>query len=424
MRILILVDCFLPAPKSGAKQIHDLAVEFYRLGHDITVLAPADHAPGRVNLSIEDGLRVVRVETGTIKHKWRPVRALQEVRLSSILWRKARNTLLKHPCDLIVFYSPTIFFGALVRRLKALWGCPAYLILRDIFPQWTVDVGVLRRGLVFSYFRKKELQQYAAADIIAVQTHADRKYFAREFPGNRYRLEVLHNWASLEEPNLPVTRYRTELGLQDKIVFFYGGNIGVAQDMENILRLAASLSDHERAHFLLVGEGSDVSRMKQIIAAQGLRNIQILPSVGQREYLSMLSEFDVGLVTLDRRLKTHNVPGKILNYLYWSMPVLASINPGNDLFDLLNEAGFCFTNGNDKSFAVAARKLADDAELRGRLGKNGRRLLEETFSVGSAAKQIFDHLEDAGLVLQVSYLAEPMNADSTVTTLNQQKVFN
>lgn len=421
MRILILMDCFLPATKSGAKQTHDLAVEFHRLGHDVTVLTPAGHVPGGVKLAIEDGLQVVRVETGAIKHKWRPLRALREVRLSSILWSKARKILLKHPCDLIVFYSPTIFFGALVRRLKALWKCPAYLILRDIFPQWTVDVGVLRKGLVFSYFRKKELQQYAAADIIAVQSHADLKYFDREVPSNRYRLEVLYNWTSLEEPNLPVTRYRTELGLQDKIVFFYGGNIGVAQDMDNILRLAANLSDHERAYFLLVGEGSDVPRTKHAIAVQGLRNIQILPSVGQREYLSMLSEFDVGLVTLDRRLKTHNVPGKILNYLYWSMPVLASINPENDLLDLLtrSETGFCLTNGSDENFAAAARKLADDAELRRRLGKNGRRLLEETFSVGSAARQIFDHLEDAGLVFQGSHLLEPVNADSGVTPLSQ-----
>ncbi len=361
-----------------------------RQGHEVTVLAPTEAISRGLEIRVEDGLRVVRVRTGRIKGANRVSRALGEVRLSGKLWKEAGHFLADNPCDLVIFYSPTIFFSRLVRELKARWNCPAYLILRDIFPRWAVDMGILKRGPVLAYFRGKERQQYEAANIIAVQTRADLEYFAREFPGNRYRVEVLYNWTALDEPNLPVTTYRAQLGLEGKVVFFYGGNIGVAQDMDNILQLASNVSHEERIHFLLVGEGTAVQQMKDGIARRRLTNIQILPAVGQREYLAMVSEFDVGLVSLDRRLKTHNVPGKILSYLYWGKPVLASINPGNDLFELLREggAGFCLENGDDAELAAAALRLADDCGLRDGMGKNSRQLLERTFSVRAAVEQI------------------------------------
>jgi O26-antigen biosynthesis N-acetyl-L-fucosamine transferase len=293
-----------------------------------------------------------------------------------------------------VFYSPTIFWGALVKRLKSLWGCPAYLILRDIFPAWAVDAGVLQKGLVYRFFRRREIQQYEVADRIAVQSPANLAYFSREFAARRYPVEVLYNWASSHEEELPATNHRKQLGLDGKVVFLYGGNLGVANDIDNVVRLAARLSRDEHIHFLLVGDGSEVARLKRSVAENGLRNVQILPPVSHREYLAMLSEFDVGLLSLDRRLKTHNVPGKLLGYMYWSKPTLASINPGNDLFEILekNNAGLCVLNGDDESLALAALRLANDANLRASIGKNARQLLEQDFSVEHAVSQIFGHL--------------------------------
>lgn len=400
MRILILVDCYLPSLKSGAKLVHDLGVEFRGQRHEVTVLTPSDTISQSPQVTIEDGLRIARVKTGRIKGTAKLSRAIQEVRLSATLWGRAKHFLLANPADLIVFYSPTIFLGAFVRRLKSLWRCPAYLILRDIFPQWAVDAGILRKGLVWRFFRTKEIEQYEVADVIAVQSSADLKYFALNFPRKRYRLETLYNWAPLHEPDLPLTNYRAQLGLHDKVVFFYGGNLGLAQDVDNILRLAISLASHTHIYFLLVGDGSEVLRLKRSIAARGLRNIQILQAVDQREYLSMLSEFDVGLISLDRRLTTHNVPGKLLGYMYWGIPVLASMNPGNDLFRILeeNQAGFCFVNGNDQGLSAAALRLANDPELRVRMGKNSRALLERAFSVEVAAEQIMRHFRTSGWI--------------------------
>jgi glycosyltransferase involved in cell wall biosynthesis len=127
--------------------------------------------------------------------------------------------------------------------------------------------------------------------------------------------------------------------------------------------------------------------------SNGLINITIHDAVGQQEYLSMLSEFNVGLISLDRDLRTQNFPGKLLGYMYHSMPILASINPGNDLKEMLedNNAGLVCINGEDDLLASYARRLLDDENLRRQLGLNARALLESTFSVSKAAKQILAH---------------------------------
>jgi glycosyltransferase involved in cell wall biosynthesis len=402
VRILILIDCYLPGRKSGAKLIHDLGVEFLRGGHEVIVLTTTHEIVRSFEVSLEDGLRIARVKTKRIKGASKLFRALREARLSSFVWRRAGKFLTDIPADLIVFYSPTIFWSGLVRRLKTLWHVPAYLILRDIFPEWAIDVGVLKRGIIYRYFHRKADQQYDRSDIIAVQSPGDLKYFTHGAALPPHRLKVLYNWAAIQEPVLALGHYRVRLGLEDKVVFFYGGNLGVAQDTRNILRLASSLAGHSEIHFLLVGEGSEVSRLQRAIADNRLSNVLILPPTEQRDYLSMVSEFDIGLITLDRRLASHNIPGKLLSYLYFGIPILASVNPGSDLFGLIGKgpSGFCLENGQDEKFRDAALELAGDAHLRARMGRNARALLEQTFSAGAAAQQILQHIAEIPRPLQ------------------------
>lgn len=397
MRISIIVDCYYPHSTASAKLVHDLGVELHKKGHEVTVITPCCLNTEDFELSVESELLVARIKTGKLKGVSRVSRAFREARLSAAIWQKGKKFFRNHPCDLIIFYSPSIFFGALVRKLKSVWKCPSYLILRDIFPQWTVDAGMLKKGLIYRFFRMKELEQYAAADIIGVQSPANLDYFSNNLPNKSYDLEVLHNWTALEEPEFVSGNYREKLELQDKTVFFYGGNIGVAQDIDNIVRLANGLRHEPHIQFLLVGDGTEVPRLKALIEANELSNIRILPAVGQQEYLAMLSEFDIGLVSLDRKLQTQNFPGKILGYMYFSMPMLCSINPGNDLKVMLerSEAGLCSLNGDDETLCANALKLANDAALRQAIGNNARQLLEREFSVSVVARRILSHFKQA-----------------------------
>lgn len=390
MRILILVDCYLSSKNSTAKLIHDLAVELCNQGHDPIIVTPEPALDQPRQISNENGITVVRVRTGQIKGASKPVRAINEIRLPSVLWKSCREFFRKNPCDLIVFYSPSIFFTPLVKKLNRMWKCGAYMILRDIFPQWALDAGVLRKGLIYRFFKMIEKRQYDVANVIGVQSPANLQYFDNLNNGNKHRLEVLYNWATLEEKPVTFQDHRKRLNLQDKVVFFYGGNIGVAQDMDAIIRLSERLCNHPRIHFLLVGQGSEVPKLKTAIKKKNLVNISIHPAVKQEEYFAMLSEFDVGMITLDGNLKTHNFPGKMLGYMYFAKPILASINYGNDLIEVLkksNAALSCLA-GQDDLLCEHTLRLTEDAALRKKIGQNAKTLLENVFSVKKAASQI------------------------------------
>ncbi|NLA41658.1 MAG: glycosyltransferase [Smithella sp.] len=398
-RILLIVVYYLPSIMSSAKLMGDLACEFHRLGYEVLVAAPDSSIRKDCEVTEEAGIKVLRVKTGEIRSAPQLIRAWREIRLSSLLWRKGKTYFLHHPCDLIVYYSPTIFFGGLVARLKRRYRCSSYLILRDIFPQWAVDMGLLRRGsLAYRFFKHKEKLNYDAATVIGVQSPANRDYFLERGLDRKYRLEVLYNWAATSGNRRSGRgEYRRRLGLEGKVVFFYGGNIGLAQDMDNIFRLAERLQDDPRAHFLLVGEGSELPRLRTLVTEKNLTNVSFHPSVDQEVYLDMLSDFDVGLISLDGGLRTQNFPGKMLSYMDQAKPILASINPGNDLSDFLvkHDAGLVCINGDDDRFESLARRLLEDEGLRNRLGRNARSMLEDWFSVKRAARQILSHVEGA-----------------------------
>jgi glycosyltransferase involved in cell wall biosynthesis len=396
MRILLLVVYYLPSTSSAAKLINDLAIEFTKRGHDVTVVTPDHSAETNIQCDYDDKIRVTRVKTGEIRGVPKILRGYREISLSKILWKRAKSFFNENSFDLIIYYSPTIFFGPLVKRLKRLFGCPAYLILRDIFPQWAVDAGIIRKGLLYGLLKHFEKINYDAADIIGIQSPANKLYFSERGLDEKYRTEVLYNWMSLHEHDDSSGHFREKLGLNGKVVFFYGGNIGIAQDIDNIVRVAVRLQDIPEAYFLLVGEGSEVPRLKKEIQKIGLNNFLIQPALEQRDYMRMIADVDIGMISLDRNLKTHNYPGKMLGYMYHAKPILASINPGNDLQAILqvHEAGLVCHNGEDEMFYDQCLQLIRNSDLRVQMGINGRNLLENTFSVSKAASQILSHFSN------------------------------
>jgi glycosyltransferase involved in cell wall biosynthesis len=392
MKILLISSTYLPNTIAIAKMIYELSAELVKQGHQPVVFVPDPEIAQRVVITCSEGITVVRFRSGKIKNTSMLNRAFNEYILSYTAWRNAKSYLIANKCDLIVFCSPSIFWGNLVSKLKKLWNCRSYMVIRDIFPEWSVDAGLLKRGsLVHRLFTRKEMQQYAIADRIAVQSPANLDYFKkidRDFTG---KTEILYNWVDEHPPVIRHTvNYRNKYNLNNKVVFFYGGRFSPAQDIDNIVRLAESLQDYSNASFLLVGNGSEFDRIQNLVKNKKLSNIQVHPEVTQEEYLPLLSQFDVGLITLDKQLTTHNFPGKLLSYMQLSKPILASINPGNDLKQVVEEysAGLVSINGDDEKLRENAVSLINNSELRKQLGNNANIMLKSLFSVKNACSRI------------------------------------
>ena len=373
--------------------MHEMANELIKQSHDVTLLVPSDGSEVENCDTESQGITIIRYKTGKIKEANKIQRALNEITLSVVMYLQTRKYFVVHHHDSIVFYSPSIFFGPFVSYLASMWKVPTYLILRDIFPDWAVQVGILKKRAVYYLFKVFERYQYRVADVIGVESPMNI-YVFQQSP-YREKIEVLRNWSKTDQPAGMAPTFREKFNLRGKIVFFFGGNIGVAQDMDNIIRLAIRMLDvRQDVHFLLVGAGSEVERLQGILNAKQIVNVTIKPAVHQKAYFSMLSEFDVGLICLDRHLKSHNFPGKMLGYMRCGLPILASINEGNEIGEILTEsgAGLSSNNGDNEIFFKNALALCD-SHLRDRMASASRQLLLDHFNVEKIVQQMVRSLK-------------------------------
>ncbi|HCL5258610.1 TPA: glycosyltransferase family 4 protein [Salmonella enterica] len=393
MKLALIIDDYLPhSTRVGAKMFHELALQLNLRGHEITVITPSLNQKDELVIEQLDNIFIWRFRSGVLKDTGKIRRAINETLLSFRAWKAIRREIRHIHFDGIVYYSPSIFWGGLVRKLKKYYRCPAYLVLRDIFPQWAVDADIIKRGsLTERYFNFFEIQSYKQASRIGLMSQKNLEVFSLEH--HDFPCEVLRNWAAPEKINQFAKDFysiRTELGLHDKIIFFYGGNIGHAQDMANLMRLVKNMSDAQNAHFLFVGQGDEVGLINKLAEEWKLKYFTYLPSVNQRKFKMILSEIDIGLFSLSAKHTAHNFPGKLLGYMVESVPILGSVNAGNDLLDIVNShsAGVIHINGEDEKLLESARLLLNNESLRKQLGKNAYKLLEAEFSVDSAARII------------------------------------
>lgn len=398
MRLALIIDDYLPhSTRVGAKMMHELALELMEQGHEVTVITPHfdEDKPKFIEDKLE-GVIVWRFRSGQIKDVPKVKRAINETLLSHKAWNAIQGKVAKDSFDGVVYYSPSIFFGSLVSKIKKRCQCKSYLVLRDFFPQWAIDSGLMKEGsLIERYFRFFESASYRQAEVIGVMSEKNLEIFNSNTE-SQYPTIILRNWANLSPHYLSdkEASLRERLGINDEVIYFYGGNIGHAQDMANLMRLARAMKSFDDAHFLFVGQGDEVKLVNDLIEEWDLTNCSYLPSVSQAEFKDILAQVDVGLFSLSAQHSAHNFPGKLLGYMVQSLPILGSVNKGNDLMDLVNanHAGLISVNGDDDVFFENASKLQNDAELRRSIGVSGYKLLEDEFAVGNIAHSIVESL--------------------------------
>jgi glycosyltransferase involved in cell wall biosynthesis len=388
VRVALISPHYPPLRTSAAVQMRDLAVEFAEHGHEVVVLVPAEDSSAGYRLDSQDGITVAWLGAPPTRDLGYVRRTINEMRLSFAMWRNWRKSPLRDTrFDGIVWYSPPIFFGPLIYALKRASSCPSYLILRDIFPEWALDLQLLRKGPTYWFFKAVAEFQYAMASTIGVQTPSNEHFMARW--RRRGRVEVLQNWLRPMR-NVGTTIDLARSPLAGRKIFAYVGNMGVAQGADVFIALAERLKDRTDLGFLFVGRGSDVQRLRAEAAKRAPGNTLFHEEVDSREMPGLLEQCHVGLLSLDPRHSTHNIPGKFLTYLQAGLPVLARVNAGTDLVHLIEREGVGYATGTADlaPLLAAAERLADDRSVYGTFSANARALAQSLFSSRSAVAQI------------------------------------
>jgi glycosyltransferase involved in cell wall biosynthesis len=390
MRLALIADTFPPLRTSGAVQLRDLSRELVRQGHQLTVLLPASDIDRPWQMNDWEGVRVLRLRSPKTKDVGYVRRTLSEFWMPFAMRLQLKCSPLAHErFDGVVWYSPSIFHGPLVQALKRQSRCPSYLIIRDIFPEWAVDMGLMGRGLPYRLFDAVARYQYSVADVIGVQTSGNLAYFGRwrQQPGRT--LEVLQNW--LGKPAQVRCPIRLdETALAGRRVFVYAGNMGVAQGMDIVLDLAEQLQSRSDVGFLLVGRGSDVARLKASAKDRALKNVLFHDEIHPDEIPDLYAQCSAGIVALDPRHRSHNIPGKFLTYMQSGLPVLANVNAGNDLAQMIRDlqVGQVCENNDPLALRQLAEQLLEQIQVDANLPLRCKALFERQFAVEAAAKQI------------------------------------
>jgi len=395
VKVAIITDSFPPLINSGAIQIRDLSLEFVRQGHEVLVITPSSEIKNSFLMSEMDKVQILMLKAPKIKNISYFRRVIGEFIMPFIMIHQIKcNALIDNDLDGIVTYAPSIFFGPLTNMLKIENKCKSYLILRDIFPQWAVDVGLLHNyGLPYFFFKIVERYFYSTADIIGVQTPANLKYFDQNLIYRKGCLEVLQNWLAVSNPKKCSIEIEKTI-LKGRIIFVYAGNMGDAQGLSVFINLADSLSPQKKIGFLFVGRGNAVESLRHSVKEKALDNFLIYDEIEPQEIQALYQQCDVGIISLDKRHKTHNIPGKFLSYMQAGLPVLAAINYGNDLEKIITnyKVGCVSTNHSVSALKKLLEELVDNVLSDDNIKNRCLNLYREMFSPSKAVEQIINGL--------------------------------
>ena len=392
MMNLLLVSIHYPPKRSScAIQMKDLAEQFLLEGHNPIVIVPDDSLSSFSKVDVINGVKVYRLLSPKIIDIGYFRRAINEMLLSFYMLRAIRKTDINLK-DLhgIIWYSPSIFFGPLIWYIKKVANIKSYLILRDIFPEWAIDIGILKKGPIYYLFKLIAKFQYYVADSIGVQTESNLKYLSKWEKGRaKRRLEVLNNWLTDGKKN-PSSILIKDTKLKNRKIFIYIGNMGIAQSMDIILDLSEMYKNDNNVGFLFVGRGSEVERLKKITNEKSLNNVLFYDEINPDELDSLLKDCHIGIVALDPRHKSHNIPGKFLTYMQSGLPVLARINKQTDLEKLINinMVGKVYSGSDIKKFYTLSKEMINNSNQRILMSNNGKDLSKKIFSSQSATEKI------------------------------------
>jgi glycosyltransferase involved in cell wall biosynthesis len=394
MRIALIADTFPPLRSSGAVQLRDLAREFVRQGHALTVLLPAPDQQTTWALELMDDVQVLRLKAPRTKDIGYVRRTLGELAMPFTMLRHFRKSpLVTQQWDGVVWYAPSIFHGPLASVLKKSSSCKGYLIIRDIFPEWALEMGLMGRGLPYRFFDTVARYQYSVANVIGVQSPGNRRYFDkwRQQPGRK--LEVLQNW--LDKPALARCPIRVnETTLAGRKVFVYAGNMGIAQGMNVLLDLAERLRSRMDVGFLFVGRGSEAAQLKSAAKNRKLDNVLFYDEIHPDEIPDLYAQCNAGIVALDPRHRSHNIPGKFLTYMQSGLPVVANINAGNDLAQMIRDeqVGQVCESDRVDDLVQCANQLLDQIESDAQMSSRCQSLFLREFAVEKTVRQIVSAL--------------------------------
>lgn len=371
----------------------DLVRELSRRGHMVTVLTPYERKnTSDSELIFEQGTKVLRVKTGNLFNVNFLEKLISRATLS-LCYKRALNKFCDNEhYDLIIYSTPPTTFSSIVYSIKKRDNAVSYLMLKDIFPQNAVDLGMIsQNGFLYHLLRVGEKKLYRVSDYIGCMSPANIKYLLNQdswIPAEKVGLcpnaiEIFDK-PKVNDRGSILNKYY----IPDKIICIYGGGLGKPQGIEFLIKCIKKMKDDSDFFFVIVGDGPYYESLKRLEKdyRKAMKVIKWLPV---NEYETLVNVADIGLVFLDYNFKIPNFPSRLLLYMQACLPILAATDPNSDIGRIAeeNEFGVWCKSNDANRFAEKLSKFKD-IDKRRTMGRNARRFLEKNYNVKILAQSI------------------------------------
>lgn len=392
----------------------DLLRCFRNHNHEIFVVAPSKKNDV-TELLEENHSHILHVKTGKVTGSGNLIKkGVSQILLAPSYSNAIKKYYSNVKFDLIIYSTPPITLAPVVESVKKRYGARTYLLLKDIFPQNAVDIGMMNKnglmGLAYRWFRRQEKKLYDTSDIIGCMSDANIEYLLNHNPELKQRnriaiersgkkvvelcpncVEAVDMRASETERRKIREKYRIPL---DKIVFIYGGNLGRPQGIDFMLEALQTQSNNDDVFFFVVGTGTEYNKIEKYIEEKKIENICLRRWLPKEDFDKIVASCDVGLIFLDHRFTIPNFPSRLLSYMQAGIPILACTDVNTDLGTVIQTADcgwWCESDDvvgfNDVISAVVS------SELRIK-GDNGYKFLLDYYTTEKAYNTIIKHMEN------------------------------
>lgn len=381
----------------------DLMRKFRDEGHQVYIVSPVERKYGKsTGIKKVDGVNILQVKTLNIQKTNLIEKGVGTVLLESQFKRAIKRYLGNMRFDLILYSTPPITLNQVITFLKK--NNPqaiCYLLLKDIFPQNAVDLGMFsKESLFYKWFRKKEIQLYKQSDFIGCMSPANVNFLLKHNSFvEKQHVEIAPNSLELVDngERIDPKEIRKKYALPtDKLIFIYGGNLGKPQGIDFLIQCLEMNKNRTDCYFLIVGNGTEYDKLAHWYENSSLANFSLLKSLPKEDYDKLVQSCDVGLIFLDHRFTIPNYPSRLLSYLEYKMPVIAATDINSDIGSIAQKNGYGYwcESVRPEDFTDCVNKLVNNPSMIKLMGERGYQFLLNNYQIGHTYNVIMKHFNE------------------------------
>lgn len=379
----------------------DLIRKFRNEGHNVYVIAPNERRSKRKTELIEDGdFHFLGVRTLNLTKTNVVEKGIGQVLMEYQFTRALKRYWGNISFDLVLYSTPPITFTKVIKYAKRQNPqAVTYLLLKDIFPQNAVDIGMLSKsgvkGLLYKSFRRKEKLLYRISDYIGCMSPANVRYLIehnREVEPSKVEIAPNSYDAPTEQKIDNTSEIREKYNLpKNRPIFIYGGNMGKPQGIPFLIECMKAVSHREDCHFVIIGNGTEYPKLRSWYDEANPTAVSLFKALPKEDYDKLASSCDVGLIFLDYRFTIPNYPSRLLPYIMERKPILAVTDPNCDTGLLAEENGYgywCPSNSVERFVEVVNKMLNSDIK---HMGDNGFNFFMNNYTTEHTYNTIVKH---------------------------------